>query len=336
LSDSRNVTTYRINFEIRWKGRSPEISGLFLCLRMAEKDIIRYGGQAVIEGVMIRGKTSVVTAVRRPNGELATDVQPVSAGWSGRVRKIPFIRGVVILLEAMVIGIKSLLYSANVAVEEETEELPSKAIWGMIASAAVMVIVLFFLAPLFLTKLLNQYIPNTVVFHIIEGLIRIAIFIAYLKIISLMPDIKRVFTYHGAEHKTVNAYEAGVPMEVESIKKYSTAHVRCGTSFLFTVLIIAIIIFSFIGRDILWLMIVSRIVLIPVIMGIGYEIIYFGARHTNNWIMRAIMAPGLWLQSLTTGEPDDKQIEVAIAAINKAVEMDQVEEASAAAPETPG
>jgi hypothetical protein len=298
---------------------------------MAEKEKIHYGGQAVIEGVMIRGKKAVVTAVRRPNGELTTEVQPVSAKWSGKVRKMPFVRGVVILLETMVIGIKSLLFSANVAVEEETEELPSKAIWLMIGSAAIMVILLFFLAPLFLTNLMNQYIPNTVVFHIVEGIIRIAIFVAYLMVIRMMPDIKRVFTYHGAEHKTVNAYEAGMPMEVEAIKKYGTAHVRCGTSFLFTVLLVAIIIFSFIGRDILWLMIVSRIVLIPVIMGIGYEFIYFGARHTDNWLMRASMAPGLWLQSLTTGEPDDSQIEVAIAAMNKAVELDQEEEAAAVA-----
>ena len=276
--------------------------------------------------MMIRGKNAVVTAVRRPSGELTTEVQPVSARWSGRVRKIPFIRGFVILLETMVIGIKSLLFSANVAVEEEAEELPSKAIWLMMGSAAILVILLFFLAPLFLTNLMNQFIPNTVVFHIIEGLIRIAIFIVYLKVIGFMPDIKRVFTYHGAEHKTVNAYEAGVPMEVEDIKKHSTAHVRCGTSFLFTVLLIAIVIFSFIGRDILWLMIVSRVVLIPVIMGIGYEFIYFGARHTDNWIMKVTMAPGLWLQSLTTGEPDDTQIEVAIAAMNKAVELDNVEE----------
>ena len=298
---------------------------------MAEKEKIHYGGQAVIEGVMIRGKKAVVTTVRRFNGELTTDVQPVSAKWSGKVRRMPFIRGVVILIETMVIGIKSLLFSANVAVEEEAEELPSKAIWLMLGTAAVLVIVLFFLAPLFLTNLLNQYIPNTVVFHIIEGVIRVLIFVAYLIIIGFMPDIKRVFTYHGAEHKTVNAYEAGVPMEVESIRKYSTAHVRCGTSFLFSVLLIAIVIFSFIGRDILWLMILSRIVLIPVIMGIGYEAIYFSARHRNNWFMRAMVAPGLWLQSLTTGEPDDTQIEVALTALNKAVELDQKEETAAVA-----
>jgi len=174
---------------------------------MAEEPKVRYGGQAVIEGVMIRGRKSVVTSVRRPNGELTIDVKPVNEAWTKRYRRIPFLRGIVILIETMVMGIKSLLYSANIAVEEEAEEIPSKAIWAMIASAAVLVVVLFFLAPLFLTRLVDQYIPNTIVFHIVEGVIRLAIFLAYLKAMSLMPDIKRVFTYHGAEHKTVNALQ---------------------------------------------------------------------------------------------------------------------------------
>lgn len=295
---------------------------------MAEKKQYNYGGQAVIEGVMIRGRESVVTAVRRPNGEVIVDDRPLPQITTGRLRRTPLVRGVVVLIEAMVLGIKSLLYSANIAIEEEEEEIPRKAMWGMIAVAALLVILLFFITPLFLTKLLDPHIPNSIVFHIIEGLIRIIIFVAYLKVISLMPDIKRVFTYHGAEHKTVNAYEAGVPMEVKAIRAYSTAHVRCGTSFLFLVLIIAIVIFAFIGREILWLMIVSRVVLLPVIMALGYEVIYFGAKHTNNWLIKIIMAPGLLLQSLTTGEPDDRQIEVAIAAINRAVEIDRAAESS--------
>ncbi len=297
---------------------------------MADKKKYNYGGQAVIEGVMIRGRTSVVTAVRRPNSEITVDVKPLPSLTTNRLRRMPLVRGVVILIEAMVIGIKSLLYSANIAMEEEEEEIPTKAIWGMVASAVVLAVVLFFLAPLFLTKLANAYIPNTVVFHIVEGVIRLAIFAAYLKLMSLLPDIKRVFTYHGAEHKTVNAYEAGAPMEVDAIKSYSKAHVRCGTSFLFLVLVIAIFVFSFVGRDILWLMIGARIVLIPVIMGLGYEVIYFGARHTNNRLMKIVLAPGLLMQSMTTGEPDDRQLEVAIAAMNKAVEVDLEEEAAQA------
>ncbi len=294
---------------------------------MTDKKKYNYGGQAVIEGVMIRGRKSVVTAVRRPGGDIITHIRKLHPVTTGRLRRMPLIRGVVVLIEAMVIGIQSLLYSANIAVEEEEEEIPTKALWGMVAAGVVLVVLLFFIAPLFLTKLLNPYIPNSLVFHIVEGVIRLAIFIAYLKAMSLMSDIKRVFTYHGAEHKTVNAYEAGMPMEVESIRAYSTAHVRCGTSFLFLVLIIAIIVFAFIGRDILWLMIVARIVLIPVIMALGYEVIYFGAKHSRNWLMKILLAPGLFMQSMTTGEPDDSQLDVAIAAMNKAVEIDQEDEA---------
>lgn len=294
---------------------------------MAPNQRFSYGGQAVIDGVMMRGRKAVVTAVRRPGGSLGMDIQPVPSVYSGWMRRAPMLRGIMVLIEAMVLGIKSLLYSAHIALEEEEEEVSPKAIWGMIASAVVLVVVLFFIAPLFLTRLVNPYLPSSLVFNIIEGVIRLAIFIAYLKIISFLPDIKRVFSYHGAEHKTVNAYEAGVPLEVKDVRKYSTAHVRCGTSFLFAVLIIAIIVFAFIGRQALWLMVISRIVLIPVIAAIGYEVTYFGARYVKHVLVRVILSPGLLLQSLTTGEPDDSQLEVAIAALSKAVEIDQTEAA---------
>ena len=299
---------------------------------MAEKKKYNYGGQAVIEGVMIRGRSSAVTAVRRPNGEIALDIKPLPSVYTSWPRRTPFIRGVVVLIEAMVLGVNSLLHSANISMEEEVEEIPKKAIWGMMAISAILVIALFFVAPLFLTKLINTHLHSTILFNVVEGVIRIAIFIGYLKVIGMMSDVKRVFSYHGAEHKTVNAYEAGVPMEVNAIKNYSRAHVRCGTSFLFLVLIIAIIVFTFVGRHNLWLMVGSRIVLIPVIMSLGYEVIYFGARHTKNWFVKIILAPGLWLQSMTTAEPDDKMLEVAIAAINKAVEIDLGEEVARAAP----
>lgn len=295
---------------------------------MEEQKKFNYGGQAVIEGVMIRGRTSRVTAVRRPNGEITTEVKPLPSATTSKIRRIPFVRGVVVLIEAMVLGIQSLFHSANVAMEEEEEKISTRAIWGMMAVAAIFVILLFFIAPLYLTGLLNTYIPNSVVFNIVEGLIRIAIFLGYIKLISFLPDIKRVFSYHGAEHKTVNAYEAGVPLEVDAIMRYSRGHVRCGTSFLFLVLLIAIVVFTFVGRQDMWIMVVSRIVLIPVIMGLGYEVIYFGARHVDNWFMKIVLSPGLWLQSMTTGEPDDRQLEVAIAAMNKALEVDHAEEAT--------
>jgi uncharacterized protein YqhQ len=295
---------------------------------MTDKKKFNYGGQAVIEGVMIRGRKSLVTAIRRPGGDIVTSVKELPALTTGRLRRIPLVRGVVVLIEAMVLGIQSLMFSANVALEEEEEQIPTRALWLMVGAGVVLMVALFVLAPLFLTNWFKTYLPNSLAFHGVEGAIRLVIFIAYLKLMSFMPDIKRVFTYHGAEHKTVNAYEAGVPMEVNAIRSYSTAHVRCGTSFLFLVLLIAIIVFAFVGRQTLWLMIVSRIALIPVIMGLGYEVIYFGARHTGNWLVKIILAPGLFLQALTTGEPDDKQMEVAIAAINKAVEIDNAEESA--------
>ena len=287
-----------------------------------------YGGQAVIEGVMMRGRKAMVTAVRRPNGELAMDTQTLAGIYSGWMRKTPLIRGIIVLIEALVLGIKTLLYSANVSLEEEEEEISGWLVWLLVAVALAVAVVLFFMAPLFLTKLLDPYIHSSLVFHLIEGFIRLAIFIAYLKLMSLLPDIKRVFAYHGAEHKAVNAYEDGAPLEIEATRKYNTAHVRCGTSFLFVVLIIAIIVFALVGRPALWLMVLSRFLLIPVIAALGYEIIYFGNKHIDNRIVRAILAPGLWLQRLTTREPDDSQLEVALSALRKVVELDQVEEAT--------
>jgi hypothetical protein len=168
-----------------------------------------------------------------------------------------------------------------------------------------------------------------VLFHLIEGVIRLTLFITYLKLISLMPDIKRVFAYHGAEHKTVNAYEAGVPLEVEAVKEHSKAHVRCGSSFMFMVLLVAILVFSLIGRPALWLMVLSRIVLVPVIAALGYELVYFAARHTDNPFVKVLITPGLWLQSMTTREPDDGQIEVAIAALDRVLDAERAEEAPA-------
>ena len=288
-----------------------------------------YGGQAVIEGVMLRGQKTVVTAVRRPGGGLAMDVRPLSAIYTGWMRRAPLIRGIIVLIEAMVLGIKTLLYSASVSLEEEEEKISGGYFLVIVIISLALSVGLFFVAPLLLTKLLDPYIGSSLVFHLIEGLIRLTIFIAYLGLVSLIPDMKRVFAYHGAEHKVINAYEDGAPLEVDAARGYKTAHVRCGTSFLFAVLIIAIVLFALIGRPSIWLMVLSRVLLIPVIAGLGYEVIYFGGRHRNNRLVRAILAPGLWMQSLTTREPDDSQLEVALAALNKLVEIDQPEAAQA-------
>ncbi len=292
---------------------------------MAER--FHYGGQAVIEGVMMRGRKTVVTAVRRPSGGLAIDTEPLPGIYTGRLRQVPLIRGIIVLIEALVLGIKTLLYSASVSLEEEKEtEISRWQVGVMLTVAMAFAVALFFIAPLFLTKLLDPYIGSSLVFHLIEGFLRLAIFIAYLKSVTLVPDIKRVFAYHGAEHKVINAYEDGVPLEVETVRGYDTAHMRCGTSFLFIVLIIAIIVFALVGRPSLWLMVLSRILLLPVIAALGYEVIYFGANHAKNALVRIVLAPGLLLQALTTREPDDGQLEVAITALRQVMEIEQAEE----------
>jgi uncharacterized protein YqhQ len=280
-----------------------------------------YGGQAVIEGVMMRGQKNMVTVVRRSNGELTTDTQPLPAIYTGWMRRTPLLRGIIVLIEVLALSVKTLLYSANVSLEEEGETVGGWFTWIVLGGSLVLAVGVFFVVPLFVTGLFN--IGSGVVFNLVEGLIRLAIFVVYLKLVTLMPDIKRVFAYHGAEHKVVNAYEAGMPLEVDAVKGYSTAHMRCGSSFLFAVLIVAILVFALIGLPSLWIMVLSRILLIPVIAALGYEIIYFGSRHSSNRLVRAILAPGLWLQSLTTKEPDDRQIEVALVALRKVMEADQ-------------
>ncbi len=284
-----------------------------------------YGGQAVIEGVMIRGRESVAISVRQPNGELNVVRQPLSSIYKGRLRETPLVRGIIALIETLVLGTRALLHSAQVASTEEIgEKIPAAVMWGTIAASLAFAVALFFLAPLFTTRyLIDPYINSTLLSNVVEGLIRIGIFIAYLKLIGLIPDIKKVFAYHGAEHKVVNAYEAGIPLEVEAVKNYSTAHARCGTAFIFIVLIIAIFVFALLGRPTIWISIVSRIVLIPVIAIIGYEILKFGAGHSENKIVRILLAPGLMLQSMTTKEPDDSQLEAAISALNEVIEVDK-------------
>ena len=259
-----------------------------------------YGGQAVIEGVMIRGEKNMVTVVRKPDGEVVVDKQPLPKAYTGRLRSTPLIRGIIVLIESLVFGVQTLTYSANLAL--------------------VFAVAIFFLAPLFLTNLLHI---KSAWFSLVEGLIRLAMFLIYLWLVSLMPDIKRVFAYHGAEHKAVNGYEAGVPLEPESVRKFSKAHIRCGGSFLFVVLIIAIVVFSLVGKHALWIMILSRVLLVPVIAALGYEFIYFGANHANNPIIKILLTPGLWVQALTTREPDDEQLKIGIAAMKAAIEADQ-------------
>ncbi len=284
-----------------------------------------YGGQAVIEGVMMRGKKSMVTAVRRPDGGLAIDTRLLPSIYTGWLRRVPLLRGIIVLIETLVLGMQTLLYSANVSLEEEGEKVSGATAWLMVTLSLALGVVLFFILPLFLTRLLS--IDSSLLFNLVDGLIRVVIFVLYLVVMGLMPDIRRVFAYHGAEHKAVNAYEAGIPLEVADVQKYSTAHMRCGTSFLFAVVVTSVIVFALVGLHTVWLMVLSRVLLIPVIAAVSYELIYFGGRHSRNALVRVVLSPGLWLQSLTTREPDDKQLEVALSALSRLIEVDQTEAA---------
>ena len=283
-----------------------------------------YGGQAVIEGVMMRGRENMAVAVRRPDGEIDVTSQPLASIYKGHIRNWPFIRGIIVLIETLALGTQVIFHSAQIAAAEEDEKgIPPTLLWGTVVIAIAFAVGLFFIAPLLLTRyLVYPYIESALIGNIIEGILRIIIFIAYLKLISLMPDIKRVFAYHGAEHKVVNAYEAGMPLELNYVKNYSTAHTRCGTSFLLVVLVISIIVFALLGRPPLWLGILSRIVLIPVIAALGYEFVRFGAAHSQNWLVRGLLVPGLRLQAMTTREPDDSQLETALSALKKVIEAD--------------
>jgi uncharacterized protein YqhQ len=287
-----------------------------------------------MEGVMMRGQKTVATVVRRPDGTLARQVKPLSPLYTGPWRKIPFTRGVIALLEALILGTQALMYSAGVALEDEEKKEETKpvkkskgmdaAAWVTMAISMALAVGRFFLSPLLLTKWILPDNVSTLVFNLTEGVVRLVIFLLYLSLVSLMPDVRRVFCYHGAEHKTIHAYEAGMPLLPKNVQQYTTAHARCGTAFLLAVMIIAILVFSLIGKPALWVMIASRILLIPVIAGLAYEVTQFGARHLNNPVVRLTMAPGLWLQSLTTKQPDDKMVEVGIAALEEVLISDGV------------
>jgi uncharacterized protein YqhQ len=279
-----------------------------------------YGGQAVIEGVMMRGQKGIAVAVRRPNGEIAISSEPLGKMSTGRIRDIPLVRGIAVLVETLVLGIRTLFYSASVSVDEEIKISPWM-LWGSVAVGFVVALALFLALPLLATHYADPYV-SPALSNLIDGVIRLAIFILYLGSISLIPDIRRVFAYHGAEHKTINAYEAGEPLEVEKVRKYSTAHSRCGTSFLLIVMVIAIIAFVFLGREALWLRYVERILLMPLIAAVSYELIKFNAAHIKNVVVHVFLIPGLALQAMTTRQPDDRQIEVAISALQRVLALD--------------
>ena len=290
-----------------------------------------YGGQAVIEGVMMRGSQKMCVAVRAPDGEIVVHCEPLNPKiYAGSIAKIPFVRGLTMLWDTLGLGIRTLMYSADVAMGEEEAEFSGPIAWGTVAFSLAMAVAIFFVGPLLLLGLVDRYIASGFVSNLLEGVIRLAMFLVYVWAIGFIPDIRRVFSYHGAEHKTINTYEVGDELTVERVGGHTLVHPRCGTAFLLVVMVVSIFVFSLLGRPPLLLRIASRIVLIPVIAGIAYEFIKFSAAHQDHWLMRLLIAPGLWLQSFTTRQPDPSMLEVAIAALQRLL----VEEHLVAADET--
>lgn len=283
------------------------------------------GGQAVIEGVMMKGPVYIATAVREPSGSIVIQKDKVSTlGDRYPILKKPLLRGVVVLGESLVLGLKALSFSAQAA-GEEGEQLSSKEIAMTMLFSLGLAILLFVVLPTFAAKYIHSSITDPRLLNLFEGGLRLAIFLIYILVISSLKDIQRVFQYHGAEHKTIHAYEAGVPLDVEHVRQYGRLHPRCGTNFLLIVMLVSIVTFAFLGwPDLVW-RILSRVLLLPVVAGVSYEILRFAGRSQNRLVACAI-APGLWLQYLTTREPSDDQIEVAIAAF-KAVSPEENEAA---------
>jgi len=293
---------------------------------------ITYGGQAVLEGVMMRSPSSWAVAVRTPEGDITEVVREIESPMQRRrIWRLPIVRGVIALGESLAIGFRALAISANVAAQERDEEgeIQTQISRGQIifsfALAIGFALMLFKVGPALLTSWLP--IDSTGLFVVVEGLIRVAVFIGYILLISLLPDLRRVFQYHGAEHKTINALEAGVELTPANVQKFSLIHPRCGTAFLLWVMVIAIFVFAFVGRPEWYWLITSRIVLLPVIAGLAYEVIRYAGMHQSNRVLMTLLAPGLWLQRLTTREPSDDQVEVSILALRRVVEREQAETA---------
>ena len=293
---------------------------------MSNTGKLSVGGQAVIEGVMMRGPGRIAVAVRKADGEIAVDAKPASSiSDTYTILKKPFLRGVVSLVESLMYGMKALSYSAQASGEED-ENMGDAEMAGTIAFSVALAIGLFVVLPTSAMKLLQLIGVPAFLLNICEGLLRLGIFLTYIWAISRQKDIQRVFQYHGAEHKTIYTYEHGLPLRVENVRPFSTLHPRCGTNFLMIVMLISIFIFAFLGWPSLWERILSRILLMPVVAGISYEIIRFAGKHMDKpWVRTAIL-PGLCLQKLTTREPDDDQIEVAIASLKAVLPPEEIKE----------
>lgn len=282
-----------------------------------------YGGQAVLEGVMMRGRERMAVAVRRPDGSLAMLEEPLNPKvFSGRLASTPFLRGALMLWEMMSLGVRAMTFSAKVAAGEEDERDDAGSMWLTVVVSIVFAVGLFFLLPLGAASLLGRWLEPAWLKNLAEGVVRLAILLVYLRLIALLPEINRLFGYHGAEHKTINAYEANAELVPEEVARYSTRHPRCGTGFLLFVALVAVVVFALLGWPVLWLRIASRIVLVPVIASITYELIRLGARYYHLAPVRVLLSPSLALQGFTTREPDLGMIATAIIALRAVLPQD--------------
>jgi uncharacterized protein YqhQ len=279
-----------------------------------------YGGQAVIEGVMMRGRKAFAVAVRAPDGKVVLHGEPLTNPlYTERWAQLPFVRGLTLLWDTLGLGVRALTYSANVSIAEQGQPVAFQgpAVYGTLAFSLIAGVGLFFVLPSFLVGLFDAQINSDLWTNVIEGVVRLLILLGYLLLAGRVPEVRRVFQYHGAEHKTINAYEADAELAPQSVQRFSLTHPRCGTGFLLVIVVLSIFVFAWLGRPPIVLRIVSRVVLIPLIATVAYEFIRFGAAHYGNPLVRALLAPSIALQGLTTRQPDDSMVEVAIVALKR-------------------
>jgi uncharacterized protein YqhQ len=286
-----------------------------------------YGGQAVIEGVMMRGAEGVAIAMRAPDSNIVIHTEPLSSIYKSKIIRIPFLRGLIALWDAIGLGTRALTISANIQTEEE-EELEGPGLYISLGVSLTVAVVIFFLSPALVGYVIEKLIDSNAaawIGNLVEGLVRLLLLVGYIWLIGRIPDIRRVFAYHGAEHKTINAYESGAELTPPSVANYSVEHPRCGTAFLLTLVVFSIILFSLLGPLPLGLRLASRILLIPVLAGVAYEYIRWTSRHMDSKFVQAIVKPNLALQHLTTREPDLEMLEVSIAAFNAMISQEEPE-----------
>ena len=309
---------------------------------------IQYGGQAVLEGVMMRGRTFMAVAVRAPDKNIVVTSEALPRHlYGGIVQKIPLVRGMTMLWDALGLGMKALMFSADIQMAGEEEEqaraatngrsepasLSKPLAWTTVAVALVFGIGVFFVTPLAIVGLVERIVgeAHSIWSNVAEGLIRLCLLVGYVWLIGLMPDVRRVYMYHGAEHMTIHAWEHNDPLDPHHVAKYPPAHPRCGTAFLLEVVAISVVLFALLGTPDIWLRVLSRILLIPVIAGLAYELLRLGGKYPDSWIMKVIVAPGLLLQAITTRYPDESQMEVAIASMRELLKREGDSEAVAPA-----